>query len=599
MKCVKIAAKTLLASWLMVSACAVDNTNETAVPMKDELVFRGEPEAVKGSVDVYTSMARSAKYNVDTASANLNKKIFNPDQNPRTVVQNIMNTKFDDSTPLYEVSNALEYATLYAIANLNNKKGFVDSLFYTRAAQHLTIAAIRTHQDAWFASRKLKEIDRLSRQEQKKLGAIKAKLERTGRLSKDEQQYKKGLEVALLHLSELQQKLAMNLAEYGELTNMLTNKADFAGRHFYELEDFDKNYSVDIFQESAVNNRTEFAVAKELVKTYSFEEVKQSTNQMYEDVERLDINGVDIDHRLYSTQLQERALQNANDLIDIVASYNYEKDISKKNRLQKQAFDVLGTAILAQVKVNYKLVQLADIDYRLTADKIASMKKNIKELERKSRLDSEKQIELLNLRINVLENEYTQSQINAERAVALRTLYFEAGFSPFSKRLLKAPLKDIEQSLKIGFNDDAVKMLAAAGQKLNQPQPTAAHTNTWARSNNWLEELIDGKGSVSKVKTPAQTNVSAMSEDIFAPYGPEADSYKIMQLGSFEKKQNASETWKILSGRFNKLKRFMPQIERSHIDGKIWYRLLVSSVNGGFRDICNEMRAARTECILR
>ena len=86
---------------------------------------------------------------------------------------------------------------------------------------------------------------------------------------------------------------------------------------------------------------------------------------------------------------------------------------------------------------------------------------------------------------------------------------------------------------------------------------------------------------------------------MFEPYAPEADKYKIMQLGSFEKKQNATETWQNLTSRFSGLKSYMPQIERSHVDGKIWYRLLVSSVNGGFRNICNELRAAKTECLLR
>ncbi len=596
MKYVKFSGNALFLTCLFLCGCALDDADKTPAVKEDELVFRAEPEAVKGKVDVYTSMARAAKYNVDNASANLNKKIFDPNQKPRNVLQNIMNIKFDNTTPLYEVSNALEYATLYATANLNNKKGFVDNLFYTRAAQHLTLAAIRTHQDAWYASRKIKEINRLAKQEQKKLAEINAKLERTGKLTRDDLEYKKGLEVALLNLNELQQKLAMNLAEYGELTNMLTSKVDFAGRHFYELEDFDKNYSVEIFQESAVNNRTEFAVAKELVKTYSFDEVKQSTNLMYEDVERLDINGLDIDHRLYSTQLQERALQNANDLIDAVSAYNNENDVQQKNKLQEQAFDVLGNAILAQIKVNYKLVRLADIDYKLTSDKIKTLKKKINELERKSRLNSEKKIELLNLRIALMQEEYTLSQIKAERAVALRTLYFEAGFSPYTKRLLKAPLKDIEQVLKVGFNEDVVRMLAAAEQKLKQSKPIDNEKNYWAKGENWLERLIDGKSSSKKAVPTVNLN---KTESMFEPYAPEADKYKIMQLGSFEKKQNATETWQNLTSRFSGLKSYMPQIERSHVDGKIWYRLLVSSVNGGFRNICNELRAAKTECLLR
>ena len=596
MKYVKFSGNALFLTCLFLCGCALDDADKTPAVKEDELVFRAEPEAVKGKVDVYTSMARAAKYNVDNASANLNKKIFDPNQKPRNVLQNIMNIKFDNTTPLYEVSNALEYATLYATANLNNKKGFVDNLFYTRAAQHLTLAAIRTHKDAWYASRKIKEINRLAKQEQKKLAEINAKLERTGKLTRDDLEYKKGLEVALLNLNELQQKLAMNLAEYGELTNMLTSKVDFAGRHFYELEDFDKNYSVEIFQESAVNNRTEFAVAKELVKTYSFDEVKQSTNLMYEDVERLDINGLDIDHRLYSTQLQERALQNANDLIDAVSAYNNENDVQQKNKLQEQAFDVLGNAILAQIKVNYKLVRLADIDYKLTSDKIKTLKKKINELERKSRLNSEKKIELLNLRIALMQEEYTLSQIKAERAVALRTLYFEAGFSPYTKRLLKAPLKDIEQVLKVGFNEDVVRMLAAAEQKLKQSKPIDNEKNYWAKGENWLERLIDGKSSSKKAVPAVNLN---KTESMFEPYAPEADKYKIMQLGSFEKKQNATETWQDLTSRFSGLKSYMPQIERSHVDGKIWYRLLVSSVNGGFRNICNELRAAKTECLLR
>lgn len=596
MKYVKFSGNALFLTCLFLCGCALDDADKTPAVKEDELVFRAEPEAVKGKVDVYTSMARAAKYNVDNASANLNKKIFDPNQKPRNVLQNIMNIKFDNTTPLYEVSNALEYATLYATANLNNKKGFVDNLFYTRAAQHLTLAAIRTHQDAWYASRKIKEINRLAKQEQKKLAEINAKLERTGKLTRDDLEYKKGLEVALLNLNELQQKLAMNLAEYGELTNMLTSKVDFAGRHFYELEDFDKNYSVEIFQESAVNNRTEFAVAKELVKTYSFDEVKQSTNLMYEDVERLDINGLDIDHRLYSTQLQERALQNANDLIDAVSAYNNENDVQQKNKLQEQAFDILGNAILAQIKVNYKLVRLADIDYKLTSDKIKTLKKKINELERKSRLNSEKKIELLNLRIALMQEEYTLSQIKAERAVALRTLYFEAGFSPYTKRLLKAPLKDIEQVLKVGFNEDVVRMLAAAEQKLKQSKPIDNEKNYWAKGENWLERLIDGKSSSKKAVPAVNLN---KTESMFEPYAPEADKYKIMQLGSFEKKQNATETWQDLTSRFSGLKSYMPQIERSHVDGKIWYRLLVSSVNGGFRNICNELRAAKTECLLR
>lgn len=57
-------------------------------------------------MDVYVSMARAAKYNVDVASRNLNKKIFNqnPDLKPHDIIQNIMNFNVDDGNPLYDAS---------------------------------------------------------------------------------------------------------------------------------------------------------------------------------------------------------------------------------------------------------------------------------------------------------------------------------------------------------------------------------------------------------------------------------------------------------------------------------------------------------------
>lgn len=67
-------------------------------------------------MDVYVSMARAAKYNVDVASQNLNKKIFNqnPNLKPHDIIQNIMNTNVDDGNPLYDASRVLEYAIIYA-----------------------------------------------------------------------------------------------------------------------------------------------------------------------------------------------------------------------------------------------------------------------------------------------------------------------------------------------------------------------------------------------------------------------------------------------------------------------------------------------------
>lgn len=88
-------------------------------------------------------------------------------------------------------------------------------------------------------------------------------------------------------------------------------------------------------------------------------------------------------------------------------------------------------------------MQLADVDYFETSKEISALKKEIKTLEKAYRLTLEKKLELLNKKIQLVEAEQKLSQINAERAVALRSLYFNAGLSPFSKQILKAPIKDI------------------------------------------------------------------------------------------------------------------------------------------------------------
>ncbi len=582
---------------LAVGGCTVDKNGALTKTEKDELVFADAPEPAGGKMDVYVSMARAAKYNVDVASQNLNKKIFNqnPNLKPHDIIQNIMNTNVDDGNPLYDASRVLEYAIIYAMSNLNANRLFVENNFYMKSSQHLAMAAIRSHQDAWFASRKVKELDRLIRQEQKKVTELNRKMERLGTLGSEDLEYKKNLEVALLKLSEIQKNLAYRVVEYGQLVRVDPKDIELEGRRFYELEDFDKKYSLEIFQEAAVRNRSEFALAKELVQSYNFKDVRAYAIREYPDVARLDINGVDLNTELYNKELTDKALLIANNLVDQVTVFMTTGGSEAKKAAQRKAFDELGAAILAQIEVNYKLVQLADVDYFETSKEISALKKEIKTLEKAYRLTLEKKLELLNKKIQLVEAEQKLSQINAERAVALRSLYFNAGLSPFSKQILKAPIKDIVVILRNGFNRDLTEMLSAA--KEDAAREPAPEVNDWAKQENWLEVLIDGK---SKVRPAAKGKAAAVLQaDKFAPYGEEADKLRTLQLGSYEQRQNALQDWDMLSERFPELKKFNPGLERSRVGGVLHYRLVVNSPKGGFRDLCNKMRSQQVECLIK
>ena len=117
-------------------------------------------------------------------------------------------------------------------------------------------------------------------------------------------------------------------------------------------------------------------------------------------------------------------------------------------------------AIFTQVEVAYNLVRLSEIDFGVVSKQAADLKKDIKQRER-GRLSADAEISLLNDRIKLLALQNEQSQIAAEKALALRALYFYAGFSPFTRTLLKNEIKDIVVSLRASFNKDMVEMLAA------------------------------------------------------------------------------------------------------------------------------------------
>ncbi len=595
---------------VLLAACTADKNSAGITAKNQDLVFTGEPEPVKGKIDVYQSMARAAKYNVDAASISLSKKIYNqnPNLKPEDIIANVLNSNISDSNPLYNMSRVLDFAVIYAMTNLDAGSEYVNNNFYNKSAQHLALAAIRAHQDAWWADRHDREIERMIRQQTKTVKELAAKEERLGKLSKEEIYYKKNLEVALLKLAELQKALAFNKMEFAQLAKVGPKEIDLEGRRFYQLEDFDKTYTLEIFQEAAVRNRNEFAKGKESLINYSFDEVRGNVIRKYPLIERLDINGLNIEDDVYYKELQNRVLQIADNLMVAVSEYRQAKPgTATKEAFKRRAYDELGAAILEQVEINFRLVERADIDYENIEKEISLQKQEVRKLNKSYKMSADQKLELLNAQIKLIETERQAAQILAERAVALRSLYFSAGLTPFSKTVLRAPVKDVSAVLKTGFNRDVVEMLAAAATpalRENNPQ-----SNDWAKKPNWLEELMKnpgaagrGTGTGRKVQgTAGKGKAFADGQDggRFSVYGPEADNLKVLQLGAYEQKENAAADWQRLSEQFTVLKNYQPQLQQGGSNGRVLFRLVISDDKGGLRQICNQMRAAGADCMLR
>ena len=561
----------------------------------DELIFAQNPEPVRGKLDVYASMARGVKYNVDVAAQEMNKKLFSQNQNmaPQDIIQNMMNVKSGRDNPLYDSLRALDYAVIYAMVNLSGSRSYIDSNIFVKTSQNLALASIKAHKGALFAARQLKEIARLTDKQQKKLNDINKKEERTGRLTPAELSYKKGLEVALLKLKEMYEAQAFAVAEYAHLVKAEPKELKLEGRTFYELDDLDKKLTVRAFQRSAFNNRSEFDIAKEMGRSYRFREVEYNLLKKYPEIERLNINGYDVEDEVYAENLEKRAYALALGLVKKTEAYKKAKE-GERDRLRVKAFDELGTAIFTQVEVAYNLVRLSEIDFGVVSKQAADLKKDIKQRER-GRLSADAEISLLNDRIKLLALQNEQSQIAAEKALALRALYFYAGFSPFTRTLLKNEIKDIVVSLRASFNKDMVEMLAAVPVEEAYDEKVG---NDWAKKENWLEDLMENKPEVPAVS--AGPAVHAGSDDIFAPYAdPAYDRKKVMQLGSYVERENADLEWKMLQELYPELRSKTPEVIRTLINGQIFYRLVLHSESGGFLSLCNRLRGDRVQCLLR
>lgn len=565
----------------------------------DELIFAQNPEPVRGKLDVYASMARGVKYNVDVAAQEMNKKLFSQNQNmaPQDIIQNMMNVKSGRDNPLYDSLRVLDYAVIYAMVNLSGSRSYIDSNIFVKTSQNLALASIKAHKGALFAARQLKEIARLTDKQQKKLNDINKKEERTGRLTPAELSYKKGLEVALLKLKEMYEAQAFAVAEYAHLVKAEPKELKLEGRTFYELDDLDKKLTVRAFQRSAFNNRSEFDIAKEMGRSYRFREVEYNLLKKYPEIERLNINGYDVEDEVYAENLEKRAYALALGLVKKTEAYKKAKE-GERDRLRVKAFDELGTAIFTQVEVAYNLVRLSEIDFGVVSKQAADLKKDIKQRER-GRLSADAEISLLNDRIKLLALQNEQSQIAAEKALALRALYFYAGFSPFTRTLLKNEIKDIVVSLRASFNKDMVEMLAAVPAEEAYDEKVS---NDWAKKENWLEDLMENKPEVPAAQPAGSAGpaVHAGSDDIFAPYAdPAYDRKKVMQLGSYVERENADLEWKMLQELYPELRSKTPEVIRTRINGQIFYRLVLHSESGGFLSLCNRLRGDRVQCLLR
>ena len=572
----------------LLTACAGEKKSLGIALQTNDLVFNGEPEPTPDKINVYTALARAAKYNADVSAQNMFKKIYDGDaDNPKKIAETIFNAG-QSQDKLYNAAKAMDFADIYAMSVLTDNQKYIENTMYVKSAQNLSVAAIKMHREEIFALKEIKKIDRLMNQQGKILKKLNERNERDD-LTVQELTYRKNLEVALNNLGEIKKQLAFVNLEYMQLIKSSNKNLQLEGKRFYELDDFDKKYTPDIFQDSAVNNRREFTLAKEKLGSFNAAKARRQAYVDYPPVARLDINGLEIEDSRYENELFNKAKLVTLNLLDVIAEY---KKSPADERLKQKAFDELAALVMTQVELAYRLVEKASFEFEANRYKIAETKSQIRKINKKKNLPDYEKIDLLNREIEQIALEQKEANILAERAAALRNLYFLAGLSPFDKNMLKGRIKDMEATLRKAFNQDVINMLSA----VKEQERWDDGGNSWAHKDNWLEELIEGP---EKKAMQNQKDVDKTKKLQQMRYQQSANGKKIMQLGAYTDMDNAIADQSRIRNGVEALRGYDMFIEDAVVNGVVYHRLLVKPETENLTELCNQVIDEGFDCILK
>lgn len=567
-------------------------------------------EDIKGKLDVYDSMARATKYNVDSLYDTMYKNVSESkldNMQATQIVSEVKSLKVDSKHELYASMRALDFAVIYAdtIVREGNPKQREEFL-YKKSAESLALAAIKYHKDVLFVHKKNREIARTILREQKNVADINQKFEKTGRLPEEDVEYQKSLEVLIQKFADLNARLAVEVEDYTKLIKAKEkDKINLEGRMFYEIDDFDKSLTIDLFQRNAVFKNDDFISIINPNKNYSFSNVESILIRKFPEFERLIVNGYGVGDDLYLKSLRKRSDTIAANLIRDAKDYKLKTNEEEKKKAVLLVAEDLAVAIFTQIEMAYNIVHLNDLKIEEISDEIKFGKETLKNLEKSKKDDREKHIEILKTKLSILENEHRLSKLKADRAVAIRALYFYSGFDMLNtgfdsledSKLLDKPVDDISKNLKKAFNKDTVLMLAQIKEVKNVPEPERG----WARKDNWLERVVEGENAAAAVETQNSALIIPYVSDGFGGdfYNSSHNDRKYMQLGAYRDIENLNNDWEFLYNAYPEVREHIPEASSVMVNGVEMHRLIIRSEEGGFVDICNRIRQDGRACILR
>ena len=566
----------------LLSACQTDNS---AVDKKTTTDTSIQIEQPKGRLSVETSVARALKYNQNNIKSLIEPK-FLGDEARQNAFTNLRKLREGQNPGLSVSLKELDFAILYTAANNMQHPDKIDMLFNQATAQNLTLGTLKAHKSALYGHKKTFEIQRKIRQYKKQLETF-AKKQQKEQLSEDDLAYKNKLEDAVDSLNQMIQAFAQNNSDFQQLVKVDAKHIELEGAGFYDKISLPPQSSATPYLEKAFDNRFELMDFP----TYSLEEIDKKITDQYPD-NSAEVKGFYIQDKAYQQNLSARADAQASVLLQTMLDYQ-KAGRSKKNTIRPKLSEELHKAIYLQVETAYQLACRASADYEIQRVNIKEIQQNIHKLEKVSRPSLKQKLDLLQARLDLLTNENLADQILAEKAMTLIALQFYSGQIFVTPEFFQKSISEMSNALNKAFkaklsSNKSAQQTSSIREK-NDTDVLKNNKNDWAHKENWLEDLMAEKTQKSSQKLMSKPRETST----------DYNAKKTLQLGAFLDKQAAADYWFKISKEFSDLQKYQPLYQQTTVAGIPLYRLIVSSPQGGFKNLCILLRRNNYECILR
>jgi len=560
-----------LAVYGLLNACTNTNQPVNAPTPKTEVKHEIKIEPQKGRISPEISIARSIKYNLNNLKhLSLNKFLGSEAQSD--AFNNLKKIKENSSGGASVSLKELDFSILYALTNYYQEQDKIDNLFNQTISQNLTQAALKSHKSTLYANKKIFEIKRKIRQYQKQLTILIKKQ------SPSDVEYKKTLETSIDTLKQIQQTLEQDINNFKQLTHINNKKIELDGKRFFSELSLPANSQSTDLQMLAFNNTSNLKDFTQL----PFDKISELVTTDY-DVNDSKIKGFHLQDASYVQKLAINGDNQANKLLQITLDYK-KANHRKKEKLKEKFSNELHKAIFLQIEIAHALAIRSNIDYHTQKENIKSIKQEIKKLEKVSNKNNQQKIKILQLHINLINNENLADQILGERSAIISALKFYTKEISISPKFLSKDITTMSIELK--------KSLLQKNQKLEKTAETnniPKNKEHWTKGDNWLEELMS---SPQPLPSPTKTKSTPINNPI------DYNKFTILQLGAYIEKETAEKEWKKLSAQFPELRKYQPIYEKNYITGIELTRLYIKSPTGGFKSLCNKIRAQHYECLL-